>query len=167
LCPQSHPLDSTTVKLLWDGMQALLALDYYLKASASELERGFCCAVDSWRLCAIYSPFNQVSNTLSPSHITNRLLRNGMSLLWAFPCLFLYVFHLCLLLPSSYFFSHDYSFTLAIVTQPILFLVTQGRYSSISSIVILCIPYTLPTCSLPYCPQVFAFHCNLSLPLRL
>jgi hypothetical protein len=86
--------------------------------------------------------------------------------LWAFPCLFSYAFHLCLLLPCLYFHSHDYSFTSDILTQPVLFLVTRGRYTSISSVVILCIPYTLPTCSLPYRPQVFAFCCNLSLPLR-
>jgi hypothetical protein len=83
------------------------------------------------------------------------------------PMAILYVFHLFLFLPSLYFSSHDYSFTSVILTQHILLLVTQGRPSLISSIVILCIPYTLPTCSLPYCPQVFAFCCNLSYSLRL
>jgi hypothetical protein len=85
-------------------------------------------------------------------------------MLWMFPCLFSYVFHL--FFASLYFSSHDYSFTLVILTQPILFLVTWGRSSLISSIVILCILYTLPTCSLPYHSQVFAFHCNLSYSLR-
>jgi hypothetical protein len=98
--------------------------------------------------------------TLLPKPVLAKLKdssRTSFPLLWAFPCLFSSAFHLCLLLPCLYFPSHDYSFTSAILTQPVglltqpvLFLVTQGRYTSISSVVILCIPYALPTCSLPF-----------------